>query len=148
MKYKTKILQVGNLTAIEVPEKVIETFNSGKRPPVVVKLKGYSYRSTVAVMGGQFLIPLRKEHRTNANVAGGESVVIELVLDKAPRVYEVPEALQAAFEKDLKAQQMYEKLPPGSKGKVVLLVNSAKTEATRQRRIEKILIDLKDGKKF
>lgn len=148
MKYKTKILQVGNLTAIEVPKEIVEAFNSGKRPPVVVKLKGYSYRSTVAVMGGQFLIPLRKEHRINANVTGGESIEIELVLDKEPRVYEVPEALKVALKKDSKAQEMYDKLPPGSKGKVVQLVNSAKAEATRERRIEKILIDLKEGKKF
>jgi len=52
-----------NATGIVVPPEAVEALQSGKRPKVRVSLNGYTYRSTVAVMGGQFLLPLAADHR-------------------------------------------------------------------------------------
>ncbi len=62
-KFNTVIFQIGNNTGIEVPEDAIEKLGSGKRPAVKVTLNNFTYRSTVAVMGGKFLIPLSAERR-------------------------------------------------------------------------------------
>ena len=148
MKFKTTIFQIGNNTGIVVPEKVIESLGAGKRPPVTVTLKGYTYRSTVAVMGGQFLIPLSAEHRKNSGISGGESHEVTLTLDTEQRTVELPADLKTAFQKNAKAMQAFEKLPPSGKKKVVLLIESAKTDETRTKRIAKIVSDLKDGKKI
>lgn len=148
MKYKTTILQTGNNTGIVVPEKVIESLGTGKRPSVVVTLKGYSYRSTVAVMGGQFLAPLSAEHRKNSGVADGETLEVNLVLDKDQRTVELPAELKVAFQKNTKALKAFERLPPSGKKKVVSLVESAKTDETKSKRIMKIVSDLKEGKKI
>jgi Domain of unknown function (DUF1905) len=59
MKFSTTMFQDGNNTGIEVPPDVVEALGAGKRPPVVVNVNGFSYRSTVAPMGGKFLIPFR-----------------------------------------------------------------------------------------
>jgi antitoxin component of MazEF toxin-antitoxin module len=56
MKFTTTIMGSGNKAGIEVPEDVISALGAGKRPPVVVTINGKSYRSSVAVMGGQNLI--------------------------------------------------------------------------------------------
>lgn len=148
MKFKTTIFQSGNNTGIVVPEKVLNDLGASKRPPVVVTIKGYTYRSTVGAMGGQFLIPLSAEHRKNSGVAGGERLEITLVLDNEPRTVALSAELHAALKKNAKAMHAYERLPPSGKKKVVLMVDSAKTEETRMRRVAKIIGDLENGKKI
>jgi uncharacterized protein DUF1905/bacteriocin resistance YdeI/OmpD-like protein len=147
MKFKTKILQVGNNTGIEVPPVVIEKLAAGKKPPVVITLNKYTYRSTVAVMGGKYLVPLSKEHRTNAAVNGGDEIEINIRLDTAPREVEIPNVLKTLLAKNKKALLNFEKLAPSSKKKVVLLIESAKTEVTLQSRVTKLIATLETGGK-
>ena len=72
MRFRTKILQSGKTaTGIEVPAKVVAALGSSKRPPVRATIKGYTYRSTVAVMGGTFMLGVSDEVRKAAGVAGG-----------------------------------------------------------------------------
>lgn len=54
-KFKTTIMQAEgmNATGIVVPDDVVAKLGAGKKPKVMVSLENYSYRSTVAVMGGQ-----------------------------------------------------------------------------------------------
>lgn len=148
MKFTTTILQSGNNTGIEVPEKIIEKFNAGKRPPVIVSLNGYTYRSTVAVMGGKFLIPLSKEHRENADVKGGQKLEVTLEYDSEPRTVELPADFQKALDTNEKCRQAYEKLAPSKKKEVVRHIESAKADATRQSRLYKILSALENGEKL
>ena len=72
--YTTLVWVDGNNTGLEVPAEVIASLGNSKRPPVVVSLAGHSYRSTVAVMGGVFMIPLSKANREAAGVKGGDQV--------------------------------------------------------------------------
>lgn len=145
--FKTTILQEGNNTGILVPENAVEKLASGKRPPVNVSLNGFTYRSTVAVMGGQFLIPLSAERRQKAKVKGGDQLEITLTLDTEPREVEVPEDFRAALSNDKKAQAFFEGLSYSAKLRYVLPVTQAKAEETRQRRIDKAIADLNAGKK-
>ena len=73
MKFSTTMLQMGNNTGIEVPADVIEVLGAGKKPAVVVDVNGYQYRSTVAVMGGKYLLPFSAERRKESGIAGGRS---------------------------------------------------------------------------
>ena len=74
-RFRTTVVLGGKTaTGLEVPPAVVEQLGRGKRPPVRVTIAGYSYRSTVAVMGGAYLVPLSAEHRTAAAVAAGDVV--------------------------------------------------------------------------
>src|ERR1044072_9995434 len=84
-------------TGIEVPEDVVAALGSGNRPPVTVTIGGHTYRTTVARMGGRFLIPLSAENRTGAGVAAGDQVDVDIALDSGPREGAVPAALAAAL---------------------------------------------------
>lgn len=141
VKFNTIILQEGNNTGIEVPEDAVEKLASGKRPAVAVTLNGFTYRSTVAVMGGKFLIPLSAERRANAKVKGGDKLDITLELDTAPREVELPEDFKKALGKDKKALVFFEGLSYSAKSRYVLPIGQAKTAETRQRRIEKAVSD-------
>ncbi|MBC7888308.1 MAG: DUF1905 domain-containing protein [Ferruginibacter sp.] len=142
MKFKTIIFQAGNNLGIEVPETVIEQLGAGKRPPVIIEIKNYTYKSTVGVMGGKFLIPLSSEHRKKVQVSGGETVEINLSLDKEPRTVELPKAFSDKLKSNKTAKAFFDMLSPGNKMKIVTLLETAKTEETLNRRLEKIIMDL------
>ena len=147
MRFKTKIIQSGKTaTGIEVPSKVVESLGTSKKPPVSVTIKGYTYRSTVAVMGGRFMVGVSAKVREAAGVAGGDTVDVDIELDTAPRVLEVPADLKRALGRDKEANEIFEGLSYSRKQRLVLPIEDAKTPETRQRRVEKVIVTLREGK--
>lgn len=147
MRFHTTILQADkNATGIQIPAEVVESLGAGKRPPVRVTINGYTYRNTVAVMGGVFMVGVSAEHRKGARVAGGDEVDVEIELDSEPRVVTVPPDFQAALDSDSAAKRFFEGLSYSNKSRHVLAIEGAKTVETRQRRIDKAINDLRAGK--
>jgi Bacteriocin-protection, YdeI or OmpD-Associated/Domain of unknown function (DUF1905) len=128
-------------TGIDVPEKVIDSLGGGKRPPIVVTFAGHSYRTTVGVMAGRYLIPVSAEQRAAAGVTAGDELTVTVTLDEAPREVEVPEDLAAALKK-AKLRADFDKLSPSNQKRHALSVIGAKTDETRQRRVDKVLKEL------
>jgi antitoxin component of MazEF toxin-antitoxin module len=147
MKFSTTILQSGNNTGIVVPPEVVEALSGGKKPAVTVTIGSYSYRSSVAVMGGQFLIPLSAERRAESGIKGGDAIEVELTLDTEPREVVVPEDLSVALAGDAAAKAFFETLSYSNKLRHVLSITDAKTPETRQKRIDKAMDMLRSGKK-
>lgn len=136
--FTTTLLLNGNNVGIEVPEDVVESFGAGKRVPVIVTINGYSYPSTIAVMGGQYLLPLAAVHRDAAGVAGGETHEVTLTHDTSSRDTPVPDDLAAALAA-AGVRARFDSLAPSHRKEHVRSVTEAKTEATRQRRIDKVV---------
>jgi hypothetical protein len=78
MKFSTTMFQMGNNTGIEVPDDVVAALGASKRPAVLVNVNGYEYRSTVAHMGGKYLIPFSAERRKESGICGGDLIDVEL----------------------------------------------------------------------
>ena len=142
MKFSTKMFQIGNNTGIEVPADVLEALDAGKRPPVVVTVNGYVYRSTVAPMGGKYLLPFSAERRGESGISGGDAIDVELVLDTAPRVVELPEDLRVALAGSPEAAAAWAKLPYSQQKADVTSVSGAKAAETRARRIGAVVTKL------
>ena len=142
------MVELGGKTAtgLEVPTEVVEALGAGKRPAVSVTIGGHTYRSTVAVMGGRYLLPLSAEHREAAGVAAGDQVDVDVELDTAPREVEVPADFAAALDADAEARRFFDGLSYSNKRRLVLAVEGAKVADTRQRRIAKTVMDLREGK--
>ena len=147
MQYDTTILQIGNNTGIEVPPSVIEALGGGKKPAVIVTIGSFSYRSSVAVMGGKYLISLSAERRAASGLKGGDLIQVELQLDTAPREVTVPDDLAAALAAEPEAKAFFESLSYSNQSKHVLSITDAKTPETRQRRVDKAIEMLRAGKK-
>ncbi|MGF7230827.1 YdeI/OmpD-associated family protein [Arachidicoccus sp.] len=143
MKFKTTILQTGNNTGIEVSEKILNQLDGGKKPLIVVTINNYTYRSAVGKMGDKFMISLSAENRKNANVKGGDTVEIALELDTAPRTVDTPADLQKALDKNKIAKANFDKLAPSKKKAIVVSLTDAKTDDTRNKRLEKAIESLK-----
>ncbi|MFD9848390.1 YdeI/OmpD-associated family protein [Streptomyces parvus] len=142
MKFSTTMFRTGNNTGIEVPEDVVEALGAGKRPPVNVTVNGYAYRSTIAPMGGQYLIPFSADKRKATGIGGGDAIEVELTLDTAPRTVEPPEDLAVALAAAPGAAEAFAALAPSRQKAHVASVQGAKTDATRERRIAKAVAEL------
>jgi Bacteriocin-protection, YdeI or OmpD-Associated/Domain of unknown function (DUF1905) len=145
--FQTKLLAAGKTaTGIEVPASVVEAFGAGKKPAVQVTIDGYEYRSTIAVMGGKFMLPVSAEHRAGAKVVAGDEVNVTLELDIVPRVLEIPPDFLDALEADARAKTFFDGLSYSNQRRFVLSVTEAKTPETRARRVEKSLDALREGR--
>jgi len=136
--FHTVLVQMGNNVGIEVPEDVVAGFAAGKRVPVTVGLNGHTYASTIAVMGGRYLIPVSKAVREAAGVAGGEGHDVTLEHDTSSRAPEVPDDLAAALDA-AGARAAFDALSPSRSKEHVRSVTEAKAPETRARRVQKVV---------
>jgi len=139
MKFSTTMSQIGNNTGIEVPADVVASLDAGKRPPVVVTVSGYEYRSTIAPMGGKYLLPFSAERRKESGIQGGDPIDVDLTLDTTPRTVEIPDELQSALDASPTAVPAWDKLSYTAKKEHVRSVLDAKKAETRARRIAAVV---------
>jgi len=133
-------------TGIEVPEAVVTGLGSSKRPAVRVTINGYTYRSTVASMGGRYMIGVNADNRAAAGVAAGDELEVDIELDAEPREVAVPPELAEVLEGDAAAKRFFEGLSYSRKRLFTAPIEQAKTDETRQRRLDKALEALREGR--
>ena len=148
MRFRTTLLQSGpTATGIEIPAEIVTALGAGKRPPVRVTINGgHSYRNTVAVMGGAYMVGVSAENRAAAGVKGGDEIDVDIELDTAPREVVVPPELASALDAEPAARRTFDALSYSNRSWHVLQVTSARTDETRDRRIEKSVAALKEGR--
>lgn len=116
MRFRTTVLQAGKTaTGIQVPDEVVEALAGGKKPKVVVTVNGFSYRSSIASMGGRSMVGVSAATRAAAGVAGGDVVDV------------------ASFDT----------LSYSKQRGLIEPIGAAKSPDTRQRRIDKALARLR-----
>jgi hypothetical protein len=141
--FHTTILSSGGTTAgIKIPPEIVESLGGGKKPAVKVTLNGKTYRSTVAVMGGDYMVGVSAENRALTGTKAGDELDVTLELDSEPRVYELPEGLAAALAAKAGATEAFHAAAPSKRKEFVRQVTDAKTPETRERRIAKIVEQL------
>ena len=140
MKFTTAVLQTGKTTTgLVVPDEVVDELGGGKRPKVTVTINGKTYRSSVASMGGRYLVGVSAENRALTGVSGGEVVEVALELDTAPREVEVPADFAAALEVVPDAKAVFARQSYSHQRAHVDAINGAKAPETRRRRIDKAI---------
>jgi len=139
-------LQVEGRTAtfFEVPLDVPAVFGRA-RPPVRVTIGGHTYRSTIAVYGGRYFVPLNRQNREAAGVAAGDEVTVELEADTDERTVTVPDDLRAALDGDEPARAAFDALSYTHRREYVEWITEAKREETRRRRVEQTVERLRSG---
>ncbi len=147
MRFQTTLRRFGpNNTGIEVPDEVVAALGRGRRPKVVVTVNGYTYRSTVAPMGGQNLIPFAAEHRAASGIAGGDAIDVEIVVDDAPREVVLPDDLAGALAAAPEARTFFDGLSYTNRRAYVLWIEDAKKPETRAARVAKAVEMLTEGR--
>jgi hypothetical protein len=134
--FKTTIVREGSMCFIPLAFDPKALF--GKvRAPVRVTLNGYTYRSTIASMGGPPCIPLRRSNREAAGLEGGETIEVRLELDTDKREVKPP----ADFVKTLKGTpggwDRWRELSYSHQREHVEAIEAAVKPETRARRIDR-----------
>src|SRR3954454_9370835 len=145
--FETTLAGSATKTGIVVPEQSIAELGAGKRPAVHVDLNGYSYRSTVAVMGGQYMVGVSAAVRDATGLRAGDSVRVTLTVADTPRDVDVPADFAAALAADAAAAAFFPTLSNSLQRYHVDTINEAKTAETRHRRIDKAVALFRAGKK-
>jgi hypothetical protein len=136
----------GNNVGIVVPDEVMAAFARGKRVPVSVTVDGgYTYRTSIASMGGRFLVSFNAETRAATGRGAGDEVEVRLEVDDAPREVEVPQALRAVLDADPALTAAWTALSASKRKAHALAVSSARTDETRERRLSQVVETLRDG---
>jgi Domain of unknown function (DUF1905)/Bacteriocin-protection, YdeI or OmpD-Associated len=133
-------------TGIEVPAAVVEELGSGRRPKVRATVGGYAYRSSVAAMGGRYLLGVSADVRRAAGVAAGDEVEVTLEPDTDERRVAVPDDFSAALAAEPAAQAFFAGLSYSQQRWFVLGIEGAKQAETRERRIRQAVERLASGR--
>jgi hypothetical protein len=136
----------GGGAVVVVPFDVQEAFGS-KRPPVRATVNGYSFRTTIAPMGGRSLLGLNRDVRDGAGVKVGETVAVELEPDDEPRVVEEPADFAALLAAKPGARAAFDALSYTHRKEYVRWITDAKRDETRQRRLHRSIEMLQQGTK-
>ena len=122
---------------------MIAALGRGKRVPVTVRVGDHTWATTTGSMGGRVLVSFNAAVRAATGRGAGDEVEVELAPDDAPRTVEVPPALATVLTADADAAAAWAALSPSRQKAHALAVESAKTEETRERRLAKVLADLR-----
>jgi Bacteriocin-protection, YdeI or OmpD-Associated/Domain of unknown function (DUF1905) len=147
LRFHTQLQRRGPAAAVVLDEAQVAVVGEGaKRFPVVATVNGYTWRTSVARMGGEFLVGLNREVRDGAGVQASDEVEVSIELDQAPREVEVPEALAAALAADPQAAASFERMSFTHRKEYARWIAEAKREETRQRRVAQALEMIQAGK--
>lgn len=124
---------------------VADVGEGAKRFPVVATVNGYTWRTSVARMGGEFLVGLNREVRQGAGVEAGDEVDVHLELDSAPREVEVPTDLAAALAADPQAGATFDRMAFTHRKEYARWITEAKRDETRQRRVQQAVEMIRAG---
>ena len=127
-------------TGMEVPEEVVESLGSGRKPKMGVTIRGHTYRSRVAIMGGKFMLPVSAENRAGAGVEAGTRWTLNRTRYRASRGDSPTRFRRGARPGPPAEQHLTLVLQPEARH--VLSIEGAKTVETRERRVAKSISSL------
>jgi Bacteriocin-protection, YdeI or OmpD-Associated/Domain of unknown function (DUF1905) len=146
--FRVRLRDAGGGGAVfDLPARAAAALGERKRPPVTVTIGDYTFRTTVAVYGGQPMIGVNRGHRAAAGVGVGvgDSSDVVVALDVEPRVVEVPTDLAQALAVDGAAQVAFDELSYTHRREYVEWIAEAKRPATRARRVAETVERVRAG---
>jgi hypothetical protein len=147
LRFSATLVPRGPAAAVVLDDEQVATVGEGaKRFPVVATINGYTWRTTVTRMRGEFLVGLSRAVREEAGVAAGDVIEVELALDTAPREVEVPPALADALSGDQQASAAFDNLAFTHRKEYARWIAEAKRDETRERRVAQALGLLREGR--
>jgi Bacteriocin-protection, YdeI or OmpD-Associated/Domain of unknown function (DUF1905) len=147
LDFTTTLLERGPAAAVVLDDAQVEAVGEGaRRFPVLATVNGYTWRTSVMRMRGEFMVGLSREVREAAGVGAGQTVDVKIELDAEPREVEVPEALASALAGDPAAGAAFDGLAFTHRKEYARWIAEAKREETRERRVKEALQMLREGK--
>ena len=140
--YETVVIGYGNHASIEIPENNLAELGGNKRAPLKVTVNGYTYQSTATGVNGKCMVVFPTRDREASGAKAGDQIAVTLELDDGYRRVDVPAALDDALDAS-GLKEVFHDLTYSKRKEFARQVADAKTDATRLRRIDKIISELR-----
>jgi len=140
--YKTLIIGEGNHASLHIPDEVLAQLGANRRAPLKITINGHAYQSTATAVAGECRVVFPQRDRDAAGVVSGQEVTVTLELEVGRREVEIPSQLRAALEREHLLED-FELLSYSKRREFAKQVVEAKAEETRNRRVEKVIQDLR-----
>jgi len=140
--YETLVIGSGNHASLEIPGNNLEEIGGNKRAPLKITINGYTYQSTATGVDGKCMVVFPMRDRKAAGAKAGELVQVTLELDSGYREVILPKELTDSLKR-LGLTEKFVILNYSKRKEFARSVREAKSDDTRQRRIDKIVISLK-----
>jgi len=140
--YETIVIGSGNHASFEIPTENLKEIGGNKRAPLKITINGYTYQSTATGVDGKCMVVFPMRDREAAGSAAGDKIQVTLELDSGYREVIVPIELTQSLSK-LNLIEKFSSLNYSKRKEFARSVNDAKSDDTRQRRIDKIVTSLK-----
>ena len=127
----------GEAAWIVFPYDLKETYGIGNLVPVVATFDGVEYRGSIAKMGPEPLLLIRKDVRAKLGKAGGDTVEVKVTLDTSTREVKVPDDLERALRGHSQAKAGFDGMSYSNRREYVQWIESAKKAETRASRVGK-----------
>lgn len=119
-----------------------------KRVKIKAWFEDVLYRGLLVRMGTpHHILLVRKDIRAKIGKEPGDTVTIKLLEDTEPRIVEVPADFQQLLEENETVNAFFKKLSYTHQKEYVQWIEGAKKEETRERRMNKAIALMKEGKK-
>lgn len=142
--YETVVIGNGKHASLEIPDEILARLGANRRAPLKVTINGYTYQSTATGVGGKCMVVFPMRDRAGAGVGAGDMVSVTLELDSGYREVDVPSELTAALA-DNGLSDTFHGLTYSKRKEFSRQVGEAKANETKNRRIEKIIAELKQS---
>jgi hypothetical protein len=136
----------GHGSFVVVPRDVAAKLGLRGRPKIQAVIAGHVYRGSLMPMGdGTFGLGVLKAIEQAAGISVGDTITVELALDTAPRVVELPPDLRRELARDSKIAARWAKLSYTNQKEIARSIEEAKKPETRERRLATALEKLRGG---
>ncbi|MEV8220102.1 YdeI/OmpD-associated family protein [Microbacterium sp. NPDC077391] len=143
LRLHTVLEPMGPAGAIVLDDEQVAALSDAKAFPVVVTIGDRTARLRLARMGGKNLIGFSKAARADLGVELGDEFDVIIAPDADERTVDVPDVLAAALDADPVARAAFDGMSYTRRKEIARSIAEAKQDATRQRRLEKALADLR-----
>lgn len=137
--FRAKVEPVTGVSSlfVRLPPKTMAAFAPRKRVPVKVTVNGFTFRTTIADMGGGPMIGFNATARKSAQLAAADVVELTVALDTEERTVTTPADLLAAMS--AAERERFDAFSYTHRREFVQSIEDAKKPETRKRRIEKTI---------
>ncbi|WP_350351153.1 YdeI/OmpD-associated family protein [Microbacterium sp. A8/3-1] len=143
LRLHTVLIGRGPAAAIVLSDEQVDSFGAGKVFPVAVTIGGRTARLRLARMGGENMIGFTKAVRADLGLEIGQEIDAVIRVDSAERTVDVPTELAAALDAEPALRAAFDALSYSARKEHARMVTDAKQDATRERRIAKIVETLR-----
>ena len=151
--FSANIQLIGINPYVSVPARILNQLfkEAGKDKgyiPVRLVINDTAFVQNLVKYRGQWRLYLNLPMRKAAAKDVGDTITIQIAFDSEKRPIPVNKAFESALNKNKKAKEIFDNLPPSRKKEIIRYINNLKTKESIDRNIQRAIQFLLGKKRF